>query len=235
MRVELNINGLQNSAHFPDRDITHLHLPLLASLSQQQQQLQRRMVVFLCAPPGTGKSTLATFWQWISQQDTTLTPVQCLPMDGFHHYNHYLDAHQLRSKKGAPETFDLPKLHQAIQRLQQTGATWPTYDRQLHDPVEDAIIVEAPIIVLEGNWLLLQQPGWQQLKALADYTIFINAAPELLRDRLIERKIRGGLSPQQAEEFYLATDGPNVLKVLQCSQPADYLLTMDSDMSYRRY
>ncbi|MEQ9722690.1 nucleoside/nucleotide kinase family protein [Yersinia alsatica] len=234
MRVELNINGLQNSAHFPDRDITQLHLPLLVSLSQQQQQLQRRMVVFLCAPPGTGKSTLATFWQWLSQQDTTLTSVQCLPMDGFHYYNHYLDAHLLRTKKGAPETFDLPKLHQAIQRLQQTGATWPTYDRQLHDPVEDAIVVEAPIIVLEGNWLLLQQPGWQRLKALADYTIFISAAPELLRDRLIERKIRGGLSPRQAEDFYLATDGPNVLKVLQLSQQADCQLVMESDMSYRR-
>ncbi len=88
--------------------------------------------------------------------------------------------------------------------------------------------------MLEGNWLLLQQPGWQQLKALADYTIYINAAPELLRDRLIERKIRGGLSPQQAENFYLATDGPNVFKVLQFSQPADCHLVMDRDMSYRK-
>ncbi len=64
---------------------------------------QRRTVVFLCAPPGTGKSTLTTFWEYLAQQDPELPAIQTLPMDGFHHYNSWLDAHQLRPFKGAPE------------------------------------------------------------------------------------------------------------------------------------
>ncbi len=139
MRVELDINGLTNNAVFPDEDIRQLHEPLLNKLADVQKKLNRRLVVFLCAPPGTGKSTLATFWQWLSQRDARFTAVQALPMDGFHHYNQYLDEHNLRKYKGAPDTFDVQKLTLAIKRLRQKETSWPKYDRRLHDPVEDVI------------------------------------------------------------------------------------------------
>lgn len=60
----------------------------------------------------TGKSTLTTFWEYLSRQAPDLPSIQTLPMDGFHHYNAWLDANHLRTYKGAPETFTLINLPQ---------------------------------------------------------------------------------------------------------------------------
>jgi pantothenate kinase len=86
--------------------------------------------------------------------------------------------------------------------------------------------------VVEGNWLLLNQPEWQALRPLCDFSVFIAAPAELLSERLISRKIRGGLSREQAEEFFHATDGPNVLRVLEGSLSADMQLVMDEQGGY---
>ncbi len=42
-------------------------------------------------------------------------------MDGFHHYNSWLDTHNLRSYKGAPETFDVGKLAQNLRQIKGRG------------------------------------------------------------------------------------------------------------------
>ncbi|TNV20923.1 nucleoside/nucleotide kinase family protein [Buttiauxella sp. B2] len=232
MNTTLIINGLETQACFKDDEVESLHKPLLALFAEKQKALGRRLVVFLAAPPGTGKSTLVSFWEYLSSLDETLPAIQALPMDGFHHYNEYLLANNLKQHKGAPQTFNVQKLTNALRSLQTPGSYWPQYDRNLHDPVENAIAVEAPIVVVEGNWLLLNQPEWQALRSLCDYSIFISASPEQLFERLIGRKIRGGLTRDQAEEFFHATDGPNVLCVLNHSQSADVQLRMCEQGGY---
>jgi pantothenate kinase len=232
MNVTMNINGLACEAHFNDGEIEMLHKPLLKRLGEMQRALQRRMVVFLTAPPGTGKSTLVAFWEYLAAQDPQIPAIQALPMDGFHHYNQYLLARDLKQFKGAPHTFNIAKLHQALHDVQQPESRWPQYDRNLHDPVEDAIQVTAPIVIVEGNWLLLNQPEWQALRPLCDLSIFISAAPEALSERLIARKMRGGLTREQAATFFHTTDGPNVQLVLENSQPADVMLQMNEQGGY---
>src|SRR5688572_698654 len=103
MNVTLTINGMTTQAFFPDSDIEQLHLPLLRRFSRQQRLLNQPLIVFLVAPPGTGKSTLSAFWQKLSNETPDLVPLQTLPMDGFHQRNAWLDAHNLRHRKGAPE------------------------------------------------------------------------------------------------------------------------------------
>ena len=66
---------------------------------------------------------------------------------------------------------------------------WPLYDRLLHNPVEDKITVDGDIILLEGNYLLLDTDGWNDLSSFADYTISLTADESLLRKRLIERRM----------------------------------------------
>lgn len=234
MNVTLTINGLTTQACFPRKDIDQLHLPLLQHFSALQRQQNRPLIVFLVAPPGTGKSTLSAFWQKLSCEMPELVPLQTLPMDGFHHRNDWLDAHGLRQRKGTPETFDLAKLRDALLALREPGSRWPEYSRTLHEPVEEAISVTAPVLIVEGNWLLLNEPGWASLSALCDVSIFIEADPDILHRRLVERKIRGGLSPQQAEDFYGMTDGPNVMRVLEHSQLADIRLKMATDNGYQK-
>lgn len=232
MKVKLNINGLSTEAYFDDAEIDNIHKPLLKRLAEKQEKLQRRMVVFLAAPPGTGKSTLVSFWEYLARQETDLPAIQALPMDGFHHYNTFLAENNLKQFKGAPRTFDVHKLFQKLQALHRPACYWPQYDRNLHDPVEDAIQVEAPLVIVEGNWLLLNQPEWQPLRALCDFSIFIEASPEMLSERLICRKMRGGLTREQATTFFHTTDGPNVLNVLENSQPADMNMVMNENGGY---
>ena len=41
--------------------------------------------------------------------------------------------------------------------------------------IEDQLPVTAPIVLIEGNWLLFQEGLWRKLAGQADYTIFIKA------------------------------------------------------------
>ena len=214
MKIELTVNGLKVQAQYSDDEIENVHKPLLRMLvALQTVNPQRRTVVFLCAPPGTGKSTLTTFWEYLAQQDPELPAIQTLPMDGFHHYNSWLDAHLCRVVEG--------------------DCTWPQYDRQKHDPVEDALHVTAPLVIVEGNWLLLDDEKWCQLAQFCDFSIFIKAPASALRERLVGRKLAGGLSLADAEAFYDRTDGPNVRRVLEESLPANLTLMMTATGEYR--
>ena len=94
-------------------------------------------------------------------------------MDGFHHYNSWLDAHQLRPFKGAPETFDVAKLAENLRQVVEGDCTWPQYDRQKHDPVEDALHVTAPLVIVEGNWLLLDDEKWLELASFCVFFYFL--------------------------------------------------------------
>ncbi|MGK9175448.1 nucleoside/nucleotide kinase family protein [Yokenella regensburgei] len=233
MKIALTVNGLQTEAHYHDDEIEHVHKPLLRKLAQvHAAHSARRTIVFLSAPPGTGKSTLTTFWEYLCRRDADLPEIQTLPMDGFHHYNSWLDAQGLRPYKGAPETFDVAKLEQNLQQIRERDGTWPQYDRQKHDPVEEAVIVTAPMVIVEGNWLLLDDIRWRALARYCDFSLFINAPAEVLRERLIARKQTGGLTLSEAEAFYIQTDGPNVERVLTCSCVPDLTLFMSSDGRY---
>ncbi|WEM44751.1 nucleoside/nucleotide kinase family protein (plasmid) [Photobacterium sp. DA100] len=241
MKVNLNISGFDTEAVFPDKDIKTIHKPLVEKFTRLYQETQQRIVIFLSAPPGSGKSTLAAFWEYLSEQDDQLEPLQVLPFDGFHYPNDILDNNTierngetipLRSIKGCYETFNLTELIDKLKQLKVKDPKWPYYDRNLHDPVDDAIDVTRNIVVVEGNWLLLDEPVWQGLYNLADFTVFIDTQPEFLQARLVNRKIRGGSSPEEALAFYQKSDAVNVEKVLNHSIKADLNLFMNRDGSF---
>ena len=157
-------------------------------------------------------------------------------MDGFHHYQDYLLSHtclrdgdeiSMVKIKGAPVTFDLDLLRERID-LVSSGATcgWPEYNRLTHNPKENAITVNEDIVLLEGNYLLLDEPGWESLSDFADYTIRISANPEMLFTRLVDRKIKSGNSREAATEFVNYSDMVNVKTCLDHSKSADLNLTL---------
>ena len=245
MVFRCTINGLEVEAVYTERSVEGIFRPLLRSLGQLQQEKGRRILVMLAAPPGAGKSTLSLFLQKLSEDDPTLTPLTAVGMDGFHCYRSYLAAHTtvrdgeeipLSKIKGAPETFDLGLLRERIEQLRRGGDTpWPHYDRTLHDPVDGAILVTGQIVLIEGNYLLLDEPGWRELKALADYTIRIDAPEECLYDRLVERKARSGaLDLQKAVDHVRYSDIPNVRRCLDHSFEGDLNLRMLPDGEYVR-
>ena len=135
--------------------------------------------------------------------------------------------------KGAPVTFDLEQLKERVKRVaagDQCG--WPVYDRLLHNPTDNAVTIDADIVLLEGNYLLLDEDGWRDLRADADYTISVSAEEGLLRDRLIDRRIKTGVEREAAIRFVDFSDMPNVRTCLAKTGPADLELTVDRDGDY---
>ena len=239
---EMEVNGFKYEVKFTENTINNVFLPFLKKLTDVHGQVGRKVIAYLVAPPATGKSTIVQFLEKLSRESAELTPICALGMDGFHYPSSYMDAHfavvdgstiPMKSIKGAPETFDVDHLQEKIREVKLEETDWPIYDRNLHDVVEDAISVDAEIILIEGNYLLLQNPRWTNIRALADYTAFIKADSEMLKDRLINRKVRGGKTQEEAEHFYKVSDGKNVELVLNNSAEADetWILEADGDIT----
>ena len=240
---EMIVNGLPQKIRYNADTVEHLFLPLLRRLTEMQRAEARRILVFLAAPPATGKSTLAQFLEQLSRTEEDLPPVQALGMDGFHYPNRYLAAHTilrdgekipLTSIKGAPETFDVPALAAKLGAAREESVTFPVYDRRIHDVVPDAVTADAPILLVEGNWLLFDEEPWRDLCGLADHRLRIDAAPELLRDRLIARKVQGGSTTEDAVAFYEASDAPNILRFAAHAGAADEIWRMTADGDFTR-
>lgn len=134
------------------------------------------------------------------------------------------------SIKGAPVTFDLNGLRTKILEVKEyPTCKWPHYDRLLHNPVEDAITIDADIVLLEGNYLLLDLAGWRELVTYADFTISISANEELLRERLIKRRIATGVQETAAKQFVEFSDMANVRLCLEKTKSADLQLELTND------
>ena len=237
------INGISVDACYSQRTVSGLFLPMLRGFTQMQEEKGRRILVMLAAPPGAGKSTLLSFLERLAGEHDGISPVQIIGIDGFHRRQEYLQCHYVEKDgkqiamveiKGAPITFDLPRLRERIRQV-ATGVNcrWPVYDRMLHNPVEDALEITGSIVLLEGNYLLLQEDGWRDLAQYADYTVSVRAEETMLRERLIERRIKTGVEEKAAVRFVDFSDMPNVRLCLQKSAPADLELILDPDGEYQ--
>lgn len=235
----VTINGINVTAHYNQKAIDDIFLPFLRRLTALQQEKGRRILALLAAPPGCGKTTLASFLEKLSHEDGRLCGIQTIGMDGFHRRQEYLQSHfaerdgkqiSMVEIKGAPVTFDLEKLTERVKDV-ASGAIcgWPVYDRLLHNPVEDAVMVTSSIVLLEGNYLLLDEDGWRDLSTYADYTVSIRADEEMLRARLIDRRVKTGVDRETATRFVDYSDMPNVRLCLNKTMPADVQLAIDAN------
>ena len=237
MKYKVNINGIDVEATYSADAIKNVIEPLLMHLAEIRQQKGGRVLAMLAAPPGAGKSTLVSFLEYYAKELLPELKVQAIGMDGFHRRQEYLTSHDTEVDgkmipmvqiKGAPVTFDLEAFVAKIKEvLGGRTALWPTYDRHLHNPIEDAITVTGDIVILEGNYLLLDEEGWRDIHKMADYTIFLRGDEEVLRKRLVDRKEASGNSRDKAEAFVDFSDMRNVRLCLNHSLPADLELSLE--------
>ncbi len=226
----MEINGLRQEVRFSATAVEEIFMPLLHELTDLRLTLDRKVIAYLVAPPGSGKSTLAQFLEQLSRERSEVENIRALGMDGFHYTAAYMDVTNverdgeqilMREIKGAPETFDVDLLVEKIRELRQDGTDWNIYDRRIHDVLPDYLSVEDDIILLEGNYLLLKDTGWTNVRVLADYSVFIDADAEVLKERIVGRKILGGSSREDAEKFFAFSDARNIERVLKNSARAD--------------
>ena len=181
----------------------------LASWIREQASGVKRYLFGIAGPPGSGKSTLAA--RLGSELDA---PV--VPMDGFHLTNEVLRARGLLAIKGAPETFDATAFVDLVTALRDDhGAVrCPAFDRTIDEPVADRIIVgAAAVVIVEGNYLLLDRPPWDSLAGIFDSIAYLEIREDVRRRRLIARHVAFGRDLADATEFVHRSDEVNAALV----------------------
>ena len=238
---QYKVNGLETTVGYDDRTVEEIFLPLLRKWTTLQHQLKRRVIVFLSAPPGVGKTTTAQFLEYLSQKEKDIEEIQAVGLDGFHYHQDYILTHKvcidgkqtaMKEVKGCPETFDIEKLRNKLSHLKTENTKWPVYDRTIHDVKEEVVTVEKQIVLIEGNWLLLDEKPWNELEAECDDSVFISADENFLQERLIKRKVMGGLTKEEAEAFYRKSDCKNIRRLMKAHCQAGEVLIMEADGNY---
>lgn len=190
-----------------------------------------RRIIGIVGEPGAGKSTVAAA---IGQTLGNEIPLAIVPMDGFHLANVELDRLGRAERKGAADTFDAAGYVSLLQRLRgNVGNHDDTiYAPAFHRDIEEAIAGEIPIapdtqlIITEGNYLLLDDAPWCDIRVLLDESWFISIDREQRRQQLLTRHLAYGRSREAALAWIDHTDEPNAHRIAACSAKADCLLKL---------
>ncbi|KAK9459712.1 P-loop containing nucleoside triphosphate hydrolase protein [Lipomyces oligophaga] len=165
----------------------------------------RHVLVGLAGIPGGGKSTISH-----TLKESTTLSLQIVPMDGFHFSKEFLrgskDPSMMFARRGAPFTFDSEKFVELVANIrnQEYSKTQPeevilapAFDHQIGDPIDDAIKIKSTtrFIIIEGNYVLLNEQPWSEIRSLCDEMWMVVVAPEEVEMRLAKRHVAAGIEP----------------------------------------
>ncbi|CRK60503.1 Pantothenate kinase [Alloactinosynnema sp. L-07] len=176
-----------------------------------------RRLLGIAGPPGSGKSTLAARLVAELGRDAVL-----VGMDGFHLAHAELERLGRVDRKGAPDTFDADGYVAMLRRLRANTdpvVYAPEFRREIEDAVAGAVAVpcEVPLVVTEGNYLLL----WPAVRPLLDAVWYLDPDPVLRRKRLVKRHMAFGRTAAQAWERTTGSDERNAELVATTAGTAD--------------
>lgn len=179
----------------------------------------------LAGAPGSGKSTLAA--SLLAHLEAARPGLAAmLAMDGYHLDDGLLEQRGQRARKGAPHTYDVDGLAAMLARLRADDGcevVVPVFDRRLEIARAGAAVIAGTVrlVIVEGNWLLLDEPPWRALRPLFDATVMLDVPRDVLAARLLQRWRDLGLSDEAARRKVEANDLPNADLVITHSAPAD--------------
>lgn len=184
-----------------------------------------RRLVAVAGPPGAGKSTIAE--AAVAELNAQGAAAVVMPMDGFHLDNRLLEPRGLLPRKGAPETFDFGGFAATLARVRsEPSVILPVFDRTREIAIAGAaeIGLETRIVVVEGNYLVLDEDPWRALAPLWDYTVFLDVAFSELERRLVARWLGYGYAPEEARIKAMGNDIPNARRVIRHARAVDLRL-----------
>ncbi len=188
-----------------------------------------RRILGLTGAPGAGKSTVA------EQLVAALGPRDAVlvPMDGFHLANEVLIDLGRRDRKGAHDTFDddgYARLLAAL-RAQRDGDAViyaPRFRREIEEPIGSSIPVHppTPLVVTEGNYLLLDSGAWPAARACVDEVWFLAPDSGIRHERLVRRHEAFGKTSEEARFWALGSDERNAQLIESTAARADRILRL---------
>jgi len=191
----------------------------------------QRLIVGIVGAPGSGKTTTArVIRERLQRKGLNCVP---LPMDGFHFYRKQLDLFEspaeAHKRRGAPFTFDAERFISVLSkiRLAKEPVVAPDFDHRKKDPREDAICIDeqAEVVIVEGNYLLLEEHPWNKVRPLLDASVFLDVDLETSMRRVVNRHVEQlGLSREDALFRANSNDLPNAVLVQNCVSNADFVI-----------
>lgn len=192
-------------------------IDLAVSAILGERQSGERLLVAVAGPPGSGKSTFseALVAALNTHEDKLASGVS---MDGYHLDNRQLDRLGLRSRKGAPQTFDFDGFRCLLGCLResQRPVYFPVFDRELDIAIAGAGVVlpETDVVIVDGNYLMLDEAPWNSLSTYFGFEIFLRASLACLDERLTRRWLEHGNDPDSAAHRTKSNDLPNAELIL---------------------
>ena len=184
-----------------------------------------RSLTALAGAPGSGKSTLAAK---LAERLNTDEPgsAAVFAMDGFHFDDAVLEARGDRPRKGAPHTFDVDGFVHMTGRLAAGGAdvAVPVFDRELEIARAGGHVIGADVrhILVEGNYLLLDEAPWAGARRYFRTTAFLEVSLAVLTARLEKRW--AWMPPSDKRAKLEENDLPNARTVISRSLPAEFTI-----------
>ncbi|TDO52179.1 ArgK protein [Kribbella sp. VKM Ac-2527] len=189
----------------------------------------RRAILGITGAPAAGKSTYAA--GLAAELSSRGHKVALVPMDGYHLAQAALERLGIAEVKGAPHTFDAGGFVALLERLrkQDDETVWaPRFDRELEDSIAASIQVDAEVevVLVEGNYLLLDQEPWATGRRLMDEVWYVDLADDVRQARLEARHRQFGRSPEEARERTLGSDEHNARLIAATKPAADAILQL---------
>lgn len=198
--------------------------PDLLARAQRLASAGGRRILGITGAPGAGKSTLAEGLAAALGDQARL-----VGMDGFHLAEAELHRLGRHDRKGAPDTFDalgyvalLRRLHAADEPVVYA----PHFERSIEEAIAGAVPVprEVPLVITEGNYLLLQDGAWAHVRPLLDECWYVSPTEDERVARLIARHRRYGRSPEEAQHRSLGSDQRNADVIAATRHLADLVV-----------
>ncbi|MEI8067198.1 MAG: nucleoside/nucleotide kinase family protein [Actinomycetes bacterium] len=181
----------------------------IAQVNELINSTSARALIGIVGKPGAGKSTIVETIKSHFPQNV----ISIVSMDGFHLSNEILEATGKRERKGAPDTFDQEGFIALLTHLKTGGEDihFPIFHREIEAAIADEGMVpkEVKIVLVEGNYLLSTEFGWEGVRDLLSASYFLELEDSVRLERLIARHIKHGKSPEAARAWSLGSDESN--------------------------